>query len=567
MKTLNLVQGSPEWTAHRRVHKNASDAPAMFGCSPYKTRTQLIAEFATGITPEVDERTQRLFDDGHRTEALARPLAEQIIGEDLYPVVGSEGDLSASFDGLTMAEDTGFEHKALNDTLRACMTPGCVGDALPLVYQVQMEQQCMVAGCTRILFMASKWNGDTLVEERHCWYTSNAELAAAIRAGWAQFDADVAAFKPEAAVVTPVAAAIEALPALVINVEGRVVASNLDAFKKAADVFLARIKTDLKDDQDFADAKSMVKFCKDGEDRLELVKSQVLGQTASIEVLFSTIDHISAQMRDKRLALDKLVTAREASIRTEIVLDAQRTLTEHVTALTARLGHPWMPTIQGGFAEAIKGKRTVASCKEAVSVALSKAKIDASAIADRLEANRKTLVQEDGTDWLFLFADFAHVGNAPAETFSAVSAQRIQKHRDDEQARKDALAAKASQAGVVGQPVSAVQPSNGSAAAGGGSTGYRVPASVRSAVLRPAVDNRPPITTGALCDFLKFIVTAEFVKGLGIVPAAMPATAKGRSGTYWNVRDIPTIKVALQQHLAGLPDSPAAVTEQDAVAA
>ena len=42
MKTLDLVQGSPEWHAHRAAHHNASDAPAMLGVSQYNSRTQLL---------------------------------------------------------------------------------------------------------------------------------------------------------------------------------------------------------------------------------------------------------------------------------------------------------------------------------------------------------------------------------------------------------------------------------------------------------------------------------------------------------------------------------------------
>ena len=120
MKILNLIQGSREWLAHRAAHFNASDAPAMMGCSPYKMRTVLLHELHTGIVPEVDIATQKRFDNGHRAEALARPLAEKIIGDDLYPVTGTEGRLSASFDGLTLDEQTGFEHKALNADLREC---------------------------------------------------------------------------------------------------------------------------------------------------------------------------------------------------------------------------------------------------------------------------------------------------------------------------------------------------------------------------------------------------------------------------------------------------------------
>lgn len=210
MITHNLIQGSQEWHAYRATHDNASDAPAVMGCSAYKTREQLLAERATGIVPEVDSATQRRFDAGHRFEALARPLAEAIIGEDLYPVTGSLEDsrLSASFDGLTLLEDVAFEHKTLNQRLRAALeVPGCTGADLPMEYQIQMEQQCAVSDCEKILFMASALDSDDqLIEALHCWYTPNLELRARILAGWEQFHKDVAAYVPPEAAPAPVVA-------------------------------------------------------------------------------------------------------------------------------------------------------------------------------------------------------------------------------------------------------------------------------------------------------------------------------------------------------------------------
>ena len=163
MNTIQLIQGSNEWLAHRAKFFNASDAPAMMGCSPYKTRAQLLHEMHTGMSPEVNPSVQRRFDDGHRFEALARPLAEKIMGEELYPIVGTEGKLSASSDGLTMDERINFEHKSLNDELRNLMTPTCTGADLPLYHRVQMEQQHMVFAPEKTLFMASKW------ERRRLW--------------------------------------------------------------------------------------------------------------------------------------------------------------------------------------------------------------------------------------------------------------------------------------------------------------------------------------------------------------------------------------------------------------
>lgn len=399
-----LTQGSPEWLAYRANHDNASDAPAMMGCSPYKTRTELLHERHTGLSAEVDAATQRRFDDGHRFEALARPLAEQIIGEELYPVVGSDGSLSASFDGLTMLEDIAFEHKSLNDELRECIKDDACGYLLPIHYRVQMEQQCMVAGCGKVLFMASKWDGETLVEERHTWYYPDPELADKIRAGWAQFHADLAAYKPAEAAPVVTGKAPDALPALRIEVSGAVTASNLAEFKGTALAAIRSVNRDLQTDQDFADAEKAVKWCGDVEDRLAAAKQHALSQTTSIDELFRTMDDISAEAKRVRLDLDKLVKARKEQIREEIVTEGRSALAAHIAGLNTRLGKPYMPTIPADFAGAIKGKRTVESLRDAVNTTLAHAKIQANEIADRIQVNLNTL-HELASDHAFLFAD------------------------------------------------------------------------------------------------------------------------------------------------------------------
>ncbi|MCM2248878.1 hypothetical protein MYF60_28335, partial [Klebsiella pneumoniae] len=79
--------------------------------------------------------------------------------------------------------------------------------------------------------------------------------------------------------------------------------------------FIANIKTDLKTDEDFVQADATVKFCKEAEDNLEVAKNAAIAQTASIDELMRTVDHIKAQLRDKRLALDKLVEQRKKQIK------------------------------------------------------------------------------------------------------------------------------------------------------------------------------------------------------------------------------------------------------------
>lgn len=440
MQIVSLVQGSADWHAHRAKHFNASDAPAMMGCSSYKTRSELIKELATGLTGEVDAATQRRFDDGHRFEALARPLAEEIIGEDLSPCVGVNGKFSASFDGLTFMHNEAFEHKTLNKALREAMFGGCTGEDLPLQYRVQMEQQAMVSGCERILFMASEWTGDgQLIEERHCWYMPDQELRAQIIAGWEQLEKDVAAYDPTAERPAPaVAAPMESLPAVVVQVNGALtVGGNLDAFGDALRQFIARIPAKPVTDQEFADAEAATKALKKAEEALAAAEDGALAQISDVEVMRRTVADLKNLARTTRLATEKLVAAEKEARRTAIVTSAQAQLDQHIQALNQRLGSNWLPRMAGGFGEVIKGKKSLANMEDAVAVALTSAKHEANVLAQRLEANRKHLVQ-DGTDWIALFADFATVGAKASEDFQALAALRISQHKQAEAQRLEA---------------------------------------------------------------------------------------------------------------------------------
>ncbi|MDH1673969.1 YqaJ viral recombinase family protein [Comamonas aquatica] len=439
MQTVSLVQGSPEWHAHRAHHFNASDAPAMMGCSSYKSRSQLIKELATGLTGEVDPATQRRFDDGHRFEALARPLAEEIISEPLSPCVGVNGMWSASFDGLTFMHDAAFEHKTLNNTLREVMLEGCTGADLPLMYQVQMEHQAMVSGCKRILFMTSEWGpGGDLIEMRYCWYEPDAELRAQIIAGWEQLEKDVAAYDPAAERTAPaVAAPIESLPAVVVQVQGALtVTGNLDAFGDALRQFIGRMPTKPATDQDFADLEAGSKALKKVEDALDAAEDGALAQISPVEQMRRIKADLKNLARTTRLVWDKLVSAEKDRLRTALVTGAQTQLDQHIQALNQRLGANWLPRIAGGFAETIKGLKSLDSMRDKVAVALTNAKHDANQQAYRLEVNREHLVQEDG-DWIALFADFSTVGAKAEEDFQALASLRIGSHKQAEAARLD----------------------------------------------------------------------------------------------------------------------------------
>lgn len=440
MKTLDLIQGTPEWIAHRAAHFNASDAPAMMGCSPYKTRSQLLHEMHTGLAPEVDASTQRRFDNGHRFEALARPLAEAIIGEDLYPATGSEGKYSASFDGLTMDEGTAFEHKTLNEDLRVAFSAGCNGKTLPDQYQIQMEHQCMVSGCAKVLFMASKWVDETLDREFHCWYKPDPALRAALVAGWKQFDIDLAAYVPPIAAQAVVAAAVTALPAVTVQVAGQItVTDNFKAFEVALFDFIEhRLIRAPKTDQDFADLDQQIKALKGAEAALDAAETQMLAQLATVDGAKRTKDMLHKMARDNRLMAEKLLTTEKERRRGEIVATGVAAFRTHMDSLNTRLGKPYMPAVPVDFGGVIKGKKNLDSMEDAVSTELARAKGEANSIADKIQLNLGAL-RELAAAHAFLFADTSAIVLKAPDDCRALIENRIATHKAEEARKQEEL--------------------------------------------------------------------------------------------------------------------------------
>jgi len=452
MKIHDLIQGSPEWLAYRATMRNASDAPAMMGCSAYKTRAELLREMHTGVAAEVDIGTQMRFDNGHRAEALARPLAEEFIGAELYPVTGSLDSYSASFDGVTLAEDECFEHKALNDALRAAFADMLTiapehqerasGRCLPLMYRVQMEQQLLVSGANRVLFMASAWTpDDELIEERHCWYYPDAKLRQQITDGWLQFDRDLDAYSlPPATEPAPVGKAPDSLPALRIELTGQVTASNLAEFKTTALAAIRGVNRNLKTDADFADAEKAVKWCSDVEARLKAAKDHALSQTSTIDELFRALDEIAAESKAARLDLDKLVTRRKGEVKDEAVAAARRALDLHIAAVNAEVAPMHILPVAADFAAAIKGKRSIDSMQDALDTTLAAAKIAADAQGRHIRANVSVFKAATGDDGalLALFADLGQMVHKPADDFALLVGSRIKAHNEAEAAREAA---------------------------------------------------------------------------------------------------------------------------------
>jgi predicted phage-related endonuclease len=439
--THDVQQGTGPWLRLREGFDTASEAPAALGVSRYVTRAELLRRKHTGIAEEHSAATLGKFAAGHEAEARARPLAEAEVGGELFPVTMSavvEGlPLLSSLDGQTLEGDVIWETKLWNEELAAAVRKGAA--ALPDHYTVQMDQELLVSGAERCLFTCTDGTQERYVS---CWYEARPGRFAALIEGWRQFRADLAAYVlPEAAAPAPTGKAPETLPALLIEVTGKVTASNLAEFKATALAAIRSVNRELKTDQDFADASKAVKWCSDVETRLEAAKQHALSQTASIDALFKAMDDIGTEARRVRLDLDKLVTRRKTEVKEEAVVAARSALAAHYVSLNAELAPTALSVPLVDFAGAIKGLRSFDSMQDALDTLLAQSKIDADATARTVRTNQATF-KRTAAGFEFLYPDLAQLLLKRPDDFAAVLAARHAAHQRAELERQEAERAK-----------------------------------------------------------------------------------------------------------------------------
>ena len=426
MIVQHLIQGSPAWLAYRAEHFNASDAPAMMNCSSYQTRTELLNTLKTGLTKEADAALQRRFNDGHRFEELARPLAENIVGDDLFAVVGSSGKLSASFDGLTLDDAIAFEHKTLNDSIRSAS----FAEELPLMYRVQMEQQLYVSGAEKCLFLATTWDNDELVNEKHFWYFPDLNLREMILAGWEQFQADLETHEVKAVEVKPAAEEILQLPAIVVQVAGGLTASNLPDVIVKFDDFFANANTVLKTDEDFANGEATAKFSRETARKLKLTGQQIIDQVPDISEAKRVIDLYAGKFDALALQLEKLVKTEKENRKISIMNEAVLAWSNYKTEWEYKLPSIRL-TINPDFAGAMKGKRTIESLENAVASELANTKIEADKLFKDISA-KLTYLNDVAKDYKFLFNDLQSIIYMTKEHYEMTVRVRIESHKKAE---------------------------------------------------------------------------------------------------------------------------------------
>ena len=434
MQVHNLIQGSPEWDQFRLEHNGASEAAAMLGLSPKVKRTELLHAKKTGIAREFSAWVrEKILDPGHEMEAAARPIVEEIIGEELSPVTCSEGKESASCDGLTLEGHIAMEHKRWNTAHAALVEAGQV----PEEHMPQCQQVLMVTGAEKLIFVMSDGTRENMV---YVWVLPDQAWFKRLRAGWAQFAEDLAAYVPSTApaVEKLIAEPVESLPAPAVQVSGQIaLVDNFKPFEQRLREFLAtKLIREPKTDEDFVNLDAQIKSMKSWREALKGAKAQMLAQVQPIDQASKTADMLDTLLQQNCAMAERLLKDEKERRRTEIVTGGQAALQQHVAALNTRLGKPYVPAAlaSADFGGAIKGMRSLASMEDAVSSLLANSKIAANETADRIGLNLATL-REKAAAHAFLFADTPQLVLKQPDDLAAIVSSRIAEHEAKEAQR------------------------------------------------------------------------------------------------------------------------------------
>jgi len=437
MITLKLEQGSEQWLEARLGHFTASEAPAMMGDSKYMSRNELLKLKKTGKSKPITDHQQSLFDKGHATEASARPIIEEIIGEDLYPVTGvlEETNFLASFDGLTIMNDIVYEHKLWNETLAENVR----NNVLEPHYYWQLEQQLLVSGAEKAIFVTS--DGTEAKMER-MEYISQPERREALIAGWYQFNNDLAVYQVEVVKEAAIAAEVESFPLITYQVAGTEISSNiadcLDVITQRSQVEIARV---LETDQDFANKDQLNKATKKARDSLKAMVKEVQGKFVSYSEFATVAAQIDSVLQKMQSHGEKQVKQAKAAKKQAIEDAGIRQVIDHIDVINKAINPISLSSLMNclvDFNSVMKNKRTIESLQNAVDEAVAQFKIESDRICAQVKVNLMTLRELAG-DYKFLFNDTPQLVIKDNEDLVAVIKTRIADHEEAEKVKADKL--------------------------------------------------------------------------------------------------------------------------------
>jgi predicted phage-related endonuclease len=439
MKVLDLDQGSDKWLEARLNHFTASEAAAMMNESQFMSRDQLL-DLKKGWKKNPDDSFKlKLFEDGHRFEAAARPIAEMDLMEDLPPLVGSiviDGLLLlASFDGLLL-EQIAWEHKGWNEVLSENVRNGIL---VPHYYW-QLEQQLLISGAEFVKFTVSDGTRNKLVSMNYYPVEGRREQ---LIAGWKQFHIDLNDHQMEAKqefIPAKVVDSSSVFPMIDYEVqEGSLVVSNAKtALTQINELAHAEMKRKLETDQDFSDKNAMVKATVIARADLKKLKSKVEGEFVSYAEFSSCLSEIDKVLQKMQSDGERKLKTEKDKKKQTIIDAAEKKFNIYIKDVNKKIAPVLLRSIPGleypDYDKACKNKRTLESIKSNVNAEVARVRIEIDSTVESIKSNLK-LINEASIDYPVLFNDVQTLALKDTEAVQAMINLRIREHLEAEDIR------------------------------------------------------------------------------------------------------------------------------------
>ena len=433
--TLELEQGSPDWENYLLVSNGASEASTVLGISRTGKRNELLAAKATGIAKTFSDYVRRfVLDRGHEVEALARPIAEEFIGEELVPVVMAKDNIRASCDGLTMDETIAWENKQYNAEYFELVSNG----ELPEEHWPQCQQVLYVTGAEKLYFTISDGAPERTVG---VWVYPDKELQLTILDAWAQFEIDLKNYKHVEIVEPPKAAIIQSLPAVTVMAYGEVTTCNLPQLTPVFDKFLREVKrTGFVTDDDFSIAEGCAKEARSAAKGCVTSKEMAIKGMLSVSEVIDTLSRYESEFNALGLALEKAVKAEKDNRKANAKLERDKAYADHVAAINAEIKPITLvmdASDKPNFVECMKNQRTLASLYNKLDTELARCKIAADAVAKSIR-EKKAWLKENADGYQFLFNDLQSIIYKQIDDFQLIANTRVKDHKAAKEAELEA---------------------------------------------------------------------------------------------------------------------------------
>lgn len=147
---------------------------------------------------------------------------------------------------------------------------------------------------------------------------------------------------------------------LTVEARGEVITSNVSEFRELVRAALGTVNRSPSTDEEFGQAELDVKALKTVETRIVEAKDKALQDAETLYAVLKELDEASAEIRDARLNLEKTIKDKKEEVRGALV--------EEYLALYDIDPRDARRHFLSGLQNAVKGKRTIGSMREALEV-------------------------------------------------------------------------------------------------------------------------------------------------------------------------------------------------------